>query len=76
MGKFFSKTFPSLFLMVFSALTSNLAYGIFNLPPLKTMDQKLALLLRLKEEIPTLFSDAAKHDIDLFTLLDIVMFET
>jgi len=40
------------------------------LPELKTDEDKLAFLLKLKESVPKLFFDAAKYDIDLFKLLD------
>ena len=40
------------------------------LPPLSTDDEKLNFLLQVKREIPHLFSDAAKYEIDLFSLLD------
>lgn len=34
------------------------------LPPLSTDDEKLNFLLQVKREIPHLFSDAAKYEID------------
>ncbi len=55
---------------VFCLLSATFAYSSFELPPLKTDDEKLAFLLQVRKEIPKLFVDAAKYDIDLFTLLD------
>ncbi len=40
------------------------------LPSLKTDGEKLAFLIEIKQKIPKLFGDAAKYDIDLFSLLD------
>jgi hypothetical protein len=51
-------------------LTTTFAYASFVLPPLQTDDDKLAFLLQVRKEIPKLFVDAAKYDIDLFTVLD------
>lgn len=40
------------------------------LPDISSNEQKLALLIAIKQNIPNLFIDAAKYDIDLFNLLD------
>ena len=65
---------PHLSLIVYLALT--LCYSAWAglesiaLPPLKTDEQKLAFLIEIKKQVPKLFADAARYDIDLFTLLD------
>ncbi|USN51242.1 MAG: HEAT repeat domain-containing protein [Myxococcales bacterium] len=49
---------------------ASLAFSDFTLPSLKTDYEKLVFLLYIKKNVPKLFADAAKHDIDLFTLLE------
>src|SRR3954464_7200391 len=59
----------SLVLASILLLKSNSFANPLDLPPLQSDSQKLAFLLEVKRQIPALFSDAAKYDIDLFTLL-------
>jgi hypothetical protein len=40
------------------------------LPPLKTPEEKLAFLIEIRQQIPKLFSESARYDINLFSLLD------
>ncbi len=61
---------PSLLWISIFLLKTSAFAGPHDLPPLEDDAQKLAFLLEAKRQIPALFSDAAKYDIDLFTLLE------
>ena len=69
-GKVKSFSIIALGSIIFLLETISLAGTGHRLPPLETDSQKLAFLLEVKDHIPALFSDAARYDIDLFTLLE------
>ncbi len=54
----------------FSSVWAGPGSDSIQLPSLKTDGEKLAFLIEIKQKIPKLFGDAAKYDIDLFSLLD------
>ncbi len=57
-------------ILIFSSVWAGPGSDSIQLPSLKTDGEKLALLIEIKNKIPKIFSDAAKYDIDLFSLLD------
>ena len=59
-----------IFLCILSIVSTVSADDPILLPPVKNDEDKLKVLMSIHEQIPELFSDAARYDINLFQILD------